>query len=186
VNSARTYGVPATRIASPLHFPVDFDYVSGLVSEERSRTGAIHGQNRPGFKGTAHLREMMLVCKPLEQLIELLPRMPFVDFINRLSSADVILDQLFASGYGMTGALALATGTSVVYGHASEAPTRGFDGLGCLPVRIVGDIFKDAVALEKVLANYLQSPPNRVEVVRAARARHDHVRIAEEFLKMVS
>lgn len=186
INSAQMFGVPASRVTAPLHFPIDFDYVHSLVRERPGRYGVIHGQNRPGFKGTAHLREMMIAHPPLLQLIELLPRMSFVDFIDRLGTAEVILDQLFANGYGMTGALALATGTSVAYGHTAPQPARGFDGPGCIPVPIIGDALEDARELGQALRDHLQHPPDRNAVISAARLRHDHVRIGTEFLKMLS
>lgn len=186
INSAQMFGVSASRVATPLHFPIDFDYVNGLVRERPSRDGVIHGQNRPGFKGTAHLRDMMIAHPPLLPLVELLPRMSFVDFVDRLGTAEIILDQLFANGYGMTGALALATGTSVAYGYTAAQPTGGFDGPGCLPVPIMGNALEDALALEQALHDHLQHSPDRNAVIDAARNRHDHVRIGTEFLKMLS
>jgi hypothetical protein len=190
--SAQMFGVPASHVTVPLHFPIDFNYVHGLVREQglvrehSSRHGTIHGQNRPGFKGTAHLRQMMIAHPPLQPLIELLPRMPFVDFIGRLGAAEIILDQLFANGYGMTGALALATGTSVAFGHTGSQPKGGFDGPGCVPVSIKGDTLADALALEQALSDHLQNPPDRNAVVQAARLRHDHSHVATAFLQLLS
>lgn len=186
IESAQMFGVPASHVTAPLHFPIDFDYVHGLVREQTARHGTIHGQNRPGFKGTAHLREMMVVHPPLQPLIELLPRMPFVDFIGRLGAAEIILDQLFANGYGMTGALALATGTSVAFGYTASQPAVGFDGPGCVPMPIIGDALADARALEQALRYHLQHPPDRHAVVQAARLRHDHSLVATAFMKLLS
>ena len=129
---------------------------------------------------------MMAAHPPLQPLIELLPRMPFVDFIGRLGAAEIILDQLFANGYGMTGALALATGTSVAFGHTASQPIGGFNGPGCLPIPIIGDALTDARALEQALRHHLQNPPDRLAVVQAARLRHDHSLVATAFLKLLS
>ncbi len=186
IDSAKLFGVPASRVTAPLNFPIDFDYVNGIASELPNRNGVIHGQNRPGFKGTAHLREMMKVSPSCLPHIELLPRMSFVDFINRLGKAEIILDQLFANGYGMTGALALATGASVAYGYTAAQPVRGFDGIGCLPVQIIGDELADARALGQVLTEHLLHPPDRNELIFAARRRHDHVEIGASFLGLLS
>lgn len=186
IESAQMFGVPASHVTTPLPFPIDIDYVHGLVQERAMSRGTIHGQNRPGFKGTAHLRAMMGVHPPLQPMIELLPRMPFVDFISRLGSADIILDQLFANGYGMTGALALATGTSVAYGYTASQPLLGFDGPGCVPIPIIGDALADARALAQALSDHLQHLPDRHAVVQAARLRHDHSLVAAAFLKLLS
>lgn len=185
IESAQMFGVPASCVTTPLHLPIDFDYVHGLVQEHTLRSGTVHGQNRPGFKGTTHLREMMVKHPPLQSLVELLPRMTFVDFIGRLAAAEIILDQLFANGYGMTGALALATGTSVAFGFTASHPVSGFDGPGCVPIPIIGDALADAFALEQALHNHLQHRTDRDAVVQAARLRHDHSLVATAFLKLL-
>lgn len=184
--SAKLFGVSASRVTGALHFPVDFEYVHSLVRYCAHRHGVIHGQNRPGFKGTAHLYQMLDAQPSLSPVIELLERMPFVDFIDRLGKAEIILDQLFANGYGMTGALALAAGTSVAYGYTAPQPARGFDGLGCIPVPIIGDPLEDARALGGALHEHLQNSPDRNAVINAARQRHDHVEIGAAFLKVLS
>ena len=186
IESAQMFGVPASHVTEPLPFPIDIDYVHGLVQERAMSRGTIHGQNRPGFKGTAHLRAMMGVHPPLQPMIELLPRMPFVDFIGRLGSADIVLDQLFANGYGMTGALALVTGTSVAFGYTASQPLNGFDGPGCIPIPITGDTLADAQALAQALSAHLQHLPDRHGVVQAARLRHDHRLVAAAFLKLLA
>jgi hypothetical protein len=184
--SAKLLGVPESRITAPLHFPIDFNYVQSTVCDPIQRESVIHGQNRIGFKGTAYLREMMKVNPSLQQHIKLLPRLSFIDFINRLGDADVILDQLFANGYGMTGALALAKGTSVVYGHTAPQPASGFGGPGCLPVPIIGDALEDARALEQALRDHLLDLPDRNEVIDLARRRHDHIQIGATFLDLLA
>lgn len=186
VESANLFGVPQAHVTEPLHFPIDFDYVTGQLEGLSVSDGTIHGQNRPGFKGTAYLRKLMVVHSPLESLIELLPRMPFVDFIGRLGTAEIILDQLFANGYGMTGALALAAGTSVAFGYTASEPGAEFCGLGCVPVQISGNTNSDALALEQAICNHLHQPPKRHAVVEAARHRHEHIQIARAFLKLLS
>ncbi len=184
--SAKLFGVPLTRVTEPLHFPIDFDYVQGMICERARRDSVIHGQNRPGFKGTAYLREIMKVHPSFLPHIELLPRMPFIDFIDRLGNADIVLDQFFGNGYGMTGALALAIGTSVAYGHTTLHPTPGFDGPGCVPVPIIGDVLEDARALGHALNDQLLQPLDRNKVIEASRRRHDHVEIGAMFLRLLS
>lgn len=183
--SAQLFGVPASNVTEPLHLPIDFEYVGGLAGESRYQQGVIHGQNRIGFKGTVHLRKIMDIDPSLSHRIELLSPMPFVDFIDRLNTAEIVLDQLFANGYGMTGALALATGTSVAYGYTSTKPSRNFDGLGCLGVPITGDACEDARALGQALGQHLQNPPDRNEVINAARVRHDHINVGQSFLNLI-
>lgn len=186
LDSAQMFGLPTSRVTAPLHFPIDFDYVQSQVRGAGNRSGVVHGQNRSGFKGTAYLREMMIASPSLLPMIELLPRMPFVSFIDRMNSAQVILDQLFANGYGMTGALALANGTSVAYGYTKSQPAREFDGPGCIPVPITGDTTEDARTLIRAIHENLLHPPDRNTVIEAARCRHDHVLIGTNFIKMLS
>jgi hypothetical protein len=184
--SAKLFGVPDSHLTSPLHFPIDFDYVNEInCPKQPCRSSVIHGQNRPGFKGTAHLSQMINAQPSLQEYVEFLPRMPFVDFIGRIKNAEIVLDQLFANGYGMTGALALATGTSVAYGYTALRLTPGFEGPGCLPVKIIGEVREDACVLERTLQDYLQHPPSRSEIIDAARSRHDHVAIGKMFLSLI-
>lgn len=186
VESAKMFGAPESSITTPLQFPIDFEYVHSLSNKKTERHSVIHGQNRPGFKGTAYLLEMMSKHSELRDLINLLPRMSFVDFIDRLDTADVILDQFFANGYGMTGALSLAMGTSVAYGHPGKNPKHGFDGPGCVPFPVTGNMHADASILVRALRDHLQNPPSRSDVIDFARQRHGHTRIGAEFLNMLS
>jgi hypothetical protein len=183
--SSKLFEVPTNRVSMPLNFPIDFDYLSGVICKSPQQDRVIHGYNRPGFKGTAYLNQMFRSHPSFKQNIKLLPRMPFTEFISRLNNADIVIDQLFGGGYGMTGALALAMGTSVAYGYTASQPAVGFDGPGCLAVKISGDVNQDAYELEKILQINLQHLANRKEVVDAARDRHDNVKIGKEFLSLI-
>jgi hypothetical protein len=186
VASAAFYGVDSDRISQPLHFPVDFSYVSSLVYDLAPTRGVVHGQNRPGFKGTSYLHGLMETRPTLSSMIEFLPRMSFVNFIRVLGASDIVLDQLFANGYGMTGALALSIGTSVAFGYLNPEPAICFGGIGCLPVPILGDPDQDAAVIEESLKSYLLQPPDRQVVIGSARKRHDHRMIATDFLNRLA
>ncbi|WP_431048571.1 hypothetical protein [Roseateles sp. L2-2] len=183
-DSARGYGIPESQVAAPLQFPVDVDYVQNMVQPGgQDRSKAIHGQNRLGFKGTKHLQEMFAADPALQEQVELLPRMNFASFVDCVGHSPILLDQLLANGYGMSGALALATGTSVAFGHTRGTPATGFDGPGCLPVPISGDPAQDARTLTIALREHAAHRPARDAIIAAARQRHDHVEVARGFLQ---
>lgn len=186
VESAKMFGTTAANVTAPLNFPIDFDYIHSLTNKKNEHHKVIHGQNRQGFKGTAYLKEIMANDIDIKELISLLPRMSFTDFIDKLDTADIILDQLFANGYGMTGALSLAMGTSVAYGYTEKHPKPGFDGPGCVPIHITGNKQTDAPVLFQSLRDHLINLPSRSDVIDFARQRHCHKMIGNAFLNILS
>lgn len=188
VPSARAYVVPSSRteVTPPLHFPVDVAYLEQYRQTDSPRPRRVlHGMNRLGFKGTMHLRNLMEARATLADLIHMPVRMPFDQFLRTLGETDIVLDQLLADCYGMTGALALALGTSVAFGHLGAKPTSGFDGTGCIPFRVTGDAEIDAIALEQALTHHLDTRPHPDDVRELAWLRHDHLKVAQQFLERV-
>ncbi len=188
VPSARDYQRPGTGtvVTAPIHFPIDVAHLEQYLHREGPPPHRVlHGMNRLGFKGTMYLRELMAARPSLTGLIHLPQRMPFDQFLRTLGGTEIVLDQLLADGYGMTGALALALGTSVAYGHLEESPTAGFDGTGCVPFRVTGEASADARTLEETLVRHLDTRPHPDDVRALAWQRHDHLKVAAQFLEHV-
>lgn len=188
VPSARQYqqAGSGTVVTAPLHFPIDIAHLEQYQQSDRSRANQVlHGMNRLGFKGTMHLRRLTEARPSLKRLICFPERMPFDQFLLSLGSTEIVLDQLLANGYGMTGALALALGTSVAYGHLDELPTVGFDGTGCIPFRVTGETSVDAIVLEDALVRHLDDRPHPDDVRALAWQRHNHMKVAAQFLEQL-
>lgn len=185
-DSARAYPVPASRVTPVLPFPVDAGYLRELAGTTARTGGTIHGLNRPGFKGTAYLRALMERRPALQQRVTLLPRLPFGQFVARVAGADVVLDQLFGNGYGMTGCIALAFGTAVAFGYTTPTPSPMFTGEGCIPFRIAGDPEADAASIDAALEGYLARPCPGERIASETGARHDNVQIASQFANLLA
>ena len=187
--SAKDYPLSADRITKPINFPIDIDYLKSQLelSEVQPRLGkALHGINRVGFKGTVHLQELLIHDPELTELVYIAPRMQFGQFLGTLSASGLLIDQLYANGYGISGALSLALGVPVLFGHtAAEVPTD-FTGPGITPVPITGDVPADAAALKQAIRSSLSSAPPPAALEAFARERHDHASVARDFLSRIA
>lgn len=72
-----------------------------------------HGVSRPSFKGTEYIREAFIEADKLwgeKAKFIIADRMPYAEYVNCLSNADIIVDQCLSYSYGMNAIIALASG----------------------------------------------------------------------------
>ncbi|MDP0995138.1 hypothetical protein, partial [Klebsiella pneumoniae] len=110
------------------------------------------------------------------------PRMQFSQFLGALSESSLLIDQLYANGYGISGALALALGVPVLFGHTKAQVSDDFKGPGISAVLITGDVQVDAAALKDAIRTALANSPPAAALEAFAHERHDHVAVARAFL----
>ena len=88
-----------------------------------------HGINRRGFKGTDFILKAMKTVGaefPSKMHVEILEKLPFAEYMKKLSGADIVLDQCKSQGYGMNALLAMAQGKIVLSGN--EPSLTGYYG----------------------------------------------------------
>lgn len=187
--SANYYPLAAHRITEPINFPIDIDYLKSQCESPKiqpSRGKALHGTNRVGFKGTLHLHEMLAHDPELAEIVYIAPRMQFSQFLGALSESSLLIDQLYANGYGISGALALALGVPVLFGHTKAQVSDDFKGPGISAVLITGDVQVDAAALKDAIRTALANSPPAAALEAFAHERHDHVAVARAFLSRIT
>ncbi|MDG0864350.1 hypothetical protein EXJ73_17950 [Pelomonas aquatica] len=185
--SAKLYPVKSERITAPLHFPVDAEYIETLANEAtaiRPSAPVMHGTNRVGFKGTKLLEKMLSQDDRLRDLVCITPRMPFVEFLGLVRNSSMVLDQFFANGYGMAGAISLMLGTPVAFGYTAAHVPADFVGTGIVPMKITGSSQEDALVVDQALRAYLERPVDAAQIKAMAHERHDHVGIARHFAEV--
>jgi len=88
-----------------------------------------HGINRRGFKGSDFILNAMKSVGeefPGKMKVEILEKLPFEEYMLKLSGADIVLDQCKSQGYGMNALLAMAQGKIVLSGN--EPSLTGYFG----------------------------------------------------------
>lgn len=172
-------------VTESLNFPIVFD--SPNIEDGSSFVkGYFHGVNRLGFKGTQYLMDMSRESAILNEYITMAGKLPFSEYLEVLRSHSCLIDQLFANGYGMNGALAFSYGIPVIYGFHDVAKSSYFSGEFAIPVEILNERNSDSMRIEKLLTKYMNYEYRPKDVFDFGFNRHDHLKITKRFIEIIN
>lgn len=112
-------------------FPIHLDDVPILENKVKNGTiKVIHGINRRGFKGTIYVEQAFQILKKKypNYKFEIHEKLSYNEYLNYLSTANIVVDQLNSYSYGMNALLSLAMGKIVITGCEDIIKTS--DGFG--------------------------------------------------------
>jgi glycosyltransferase involved in cell wall biosynthesis len=112
------------KLMKTLPLPIDCNSIKYRDNKVSSKLIIFHGINRTGFKGTT------IIAAAMKRIAERYPndveiiidgKMPFNKYIEILSSANIVIDQLFNECLAMNALISMAQGKVLVCGNADEA-----------------------------------------------------------------
>lgn len=102
-------------------FPFSLDGIEFSPNRIINKPNIIHVETRSGFKGTHHVKEAFKKIEGRNDIsCELLTRMPFKIFKEKMATANIVIDQLNSYSYAYTAINALAAGKIVISGFEDE------------------------------------------------------------------
>lgn len=145
-----------------------------------------HGINRRGFKGSDFILEAMHSVRkefPSRMQVEILEKLPFEKYLQRLDLADIVLDQCKSQGYGMNALIAMAKGKIVLSGN--EKSLKNFFGFDHQKIPVI-NIQPDASQISMELRTLLGKTTTEIDTLKQASIAHvskfhDAKKIAKKF-----
>lgn len=131
-----------------------------------------HGINRSGFKGSGFIMDAMESVNgefPRKMKIEILEKLPFTEYLLKLSSADIVLDQCKSQGYGMNALIAMAQGKIVLSGN--EPSLTDYFGFDHKKIPII-NIRPDTSQISKELKNLAEKSNEEIDEMKRASIAH--------------
>lgn len=165
----------------------DFDYIDFPPISRKLKL--FHGVSRDNFKGSKYIIDAMkLIARkyPNDVSIEIVERLPYFDYINRINNSHVVLDQCRSYSYAMNALISMAKGKITMSG-AEPIAIKTME-LGEVPVI---NIKPDSNQIYNELISVLEKRDKLQEISIASRLfvekNHDAKKIAmmylEEWLK---
>ncbi len=113
---AESYGQEA-KAAPLLPFPVDASLVPYVGNKLGKKIRVLHGVSRGGFKGSELIiAALSKVQKNFPDQFEILiiEKLAFDDYIELLTTVNIVVDQLYGNGLGMNALVSMAAGCVVI------------------------------------------------------------------------
>ena len=148
-----------------------------------------HGINRRGFKGSDFILDAMKSVGeefPSKMNVEILEKLPFEEYMKKLSGADIVLDQCKTQGYGMNALLAMAQGKIVLSGN--EPSLTGYYGFDHQRIPVI-NIRPDSNQISTELRTLMMKDSIELHELKQASINyvsqfHDAKKIAEMFAEL--
>lgn len=165
---------------APLNAPdPNWDGISRTVS---------HGSTRPGFKGTPRIMQAFDIARKSAPAVDfqLLSGLTHGEFLQRLASTHILVDQLSAQSCGVAALEAMSAGRVVVGGNSPRG--QAFFPFGHENPAVNAPT--DAATLAQVISTLLADPLRCRDLGqrgrRFVREHHDPKRVAKEFVSLWS
>jgi len=168
-----------------IQFPVDTSRIPFSPAEAKTVTNIIHTPTRRGFKGTETVVEAIDILKERRQdfKFELVEGLSYEAYLEKMASADIVIDQIYSQSAGMNGLEMMAAGKIVLTG-ATSLGNAFHDFMSDSPAF---DAPPDATLLADQISNVLDRKPEFPDLAERGRAyietNHSLVKVAERFLK---
>ena len=164
--------------------PVNLEKIPYRENRVGKKLVVFHGLNRYGFKGTRLVEEAFSYLskrypRDLELVID--GRMPIDNYLDLMSRANVVIDQLYSHSLGINGVQALAMGKVVVGGAEPEA-LRSL-GLDSSPVFGVQPTARSVIeTVERVLERRSDVNAIGAQGRKFVEKVHDAVKVAQQYV----
>lgn len=159
----------------------DIKYKENLI---QSKIVIFHGLNRPGFKGTAHIKKAMeIIQERYPEKVETIIKgnMPLNEYLELLDRTNIIIDQTYSYSYGVNTVYSLAMGKVTLSGCEPEC-LQEFNIKSCPIINILPDAEQIASMLEELVLH----PEKIPEIGKASRKYteklHDYKKIAQKYI----
>jgi glycosyltransferase involved in cell wall biosynthesis len=165
--------------------PIHMADLDDLYTYPVGKIHFFHGISRSGFKGSDSIVPALQSLKSkYPELVEvtIVEKLPYNEYISKLRSADVIVDQLYGFGLGMNALFSMAMGKLVV----TSDPSKTYDQI-CpgeeIPIISTGF---NSILLKEKLEWIVQNKENAFSIAKNARkfivAHHDSEKVAKQYL----
>lgn len=131
-----------------------------------------HGINRMGFKGSDFIINAMESAVsefPDKMRIEILEKLPFAEYVDKLNSADIVLDQCKSQGFGMNALIAMAQGKIVLSGN--EPSLTDYFGINHQRIPVI-NIRPDTAQILTELRKLLMKSSQEIDEMKLASIAH--------------
>lgn len=178
----------STNVFGPIPMPVhicEHPYVENKLS---TKLRIFHGISRSAFKGSNLIVEAMQIIAeryPDQVEIDIVERLPLAEYMKRMSTANVVIDQAYSKGYGMNALYAMARGKVVLSGCSPDlVEYYGMDE--CPVVNIDPSVEHIASMLQQAVEAYFRNPQKLVEmgfnIRKFVEANHCSRRVAQRYM----
>lgn len=168
-------------------FPIDLSEIPWQpANHTNAKLNIIHTPSRKGFKGTDVVLEAIEILKKTRNDFEfsVLHGLPFEEYTARVSSADVVIDQVWSQSSGMNALWLLAMG-KVVFSGDTDLCKNYFPFGGENPTfDAPPDAQLLANRLEFVLDNKQQIPKITSQGREYISKYHDHIKVAQQYIDL--
>ncbi len=140
--------------------------------------------NRADDKGTKYILEAMRIIQekyPHDVECRITTPVPLNQYLEDITEANVIIDQCFSYGYGMSAVQSMARGRIVMSGAEPET-LKALSLESCPIVNILPSVEDIVAKMEQIIEQRNQIPQWGIESRRHIERYHNYVDIAKEFL----
>ena len=144
-----------------------------------------HGINRPVDKGSKYIVEAMRIIEkkyPKYVKCTIVKRLPYNEYVNILSNANIIIDQCKGYGYGMNACISLAQGKIVMSGSEPDFIKAG-NLYDCPIFNITPDVRQIVDQMEEIIENknkFIEMGENgRNYIIK----HHNYIEIAKQYVE---
>lgn len=171
-------------LRKPIFLPVNTDkikYKPNVVHD--GKVVIFHGINRVKDKGSDYIKEAMnIIQKRYPDDVECIvaERMPYNDYLNAISKANIIIDQCKSFGYGINACISLAQGKIVLSG-AEKLVVQNMKG-DCPVINIRPDVNQIVYELEELIKKKNDFEELGFNSRKYVEENHNYIKIAQQYL----
>ncbi len=144
-----------------------------------------HSTTRPKYKGSSYIEEAMrYIQKKYTDDVECIIRdmVPYTEWLDIMSRANIIVDQCKSYSYGMTAALSMAKGKIVLSGLEPET-LSSIATPGCPVLNIKPDTAQIVDTLEKLISQRKDIEEMGYRGRLFVEKEHDYIKVAQMYIE---
>jgi hypothetical protein len=175
-------------VNDPIPIPINVKEIKYFENIVKERIRVFHGLNRYGFKGTKYVEEAFHYLSnkyPNDFEFSIMGKMPIDSYMKLLRRTNIIIDQTSSYSLGVNGLLAMAMG-KVVLGGAERESLKHLDIKKSPVFNIVPSAKSIINTLEYLRANKELISKIGFDSRQYVESHHDHIKIAEKYIKVWS
>lgn len=176
---------PFSNLKPSIPIPMNISDIKYKNNEVKDKIVIFHGLNRPGFKGTAHIKKAMEIIQgryPDKVETVITGNMPLDQYLTLLDRTNIIIDQTYSYSYGVNAVYSLAMGKVTLSGCEPEC-LREFNIQSSPIINILPDAEQIVAALEELVLNPDKIPQIGKASRKFAEDLHDYKKIAQQYVE---